>query len=169
MSGAVDQPGPICGDVVGQLVQSGRHRCGIAPRKVVDQGLAVELASALAELVSESVSLTKNVIGNRDSRLHTKSITTRGGLGDFCSVAAAATTDRLLLFGSVGRNAAVRSQPRAGEMRAQPGFPFRVLSLVAFSASLAVSKGATYAVLFVAASLIAVATVGFVYWRRWGR
>jgi hypothetical protein len=56
-----------------------------------------------------------------------------------------------------------------GAIRAQPGFPYRVLSLVAFSVSLAVSKGAIYAGLVVAASLIAVATVGFVYWRRCGR
>ncbi len=53
MSGMIDEAGPISDKLVGQRVQSGRHGGRIAPSEVVDQRFAVELASALAELVGE--------------------------------------------------------------------------------------------------------------------
>jgi hypothetical protein len=71
----VSKSGSVGGEFVSDLVQRARHRARIAPLDIVGERLPVQLTSALPEPARELISTPEQIIGNRNSSLHTRSIT----------------------------------------------------------------------------------------------
>src|SRR5207244_5353590 len=65
----------IAADLRDDRVQRARDRVRLAARDVLRERLSVDLAARLPEPAGERFRAVKQVVGDRDRRLHTKSIT----------------------------------------------------------------------------------------------